>query len=143
MLVRELMTSPAVSVQPEDEVAHAITLLDQMNVTCLPVVDGADRICGLVGEADLIRQIVDARPDTGHRRRQVSARVLDVMTRDVVTIQADDQVAWALALMNGTGLKSVPVVLHERVVGMLSRRDVIRALARGDLEAGDCELTDA
>ena len=115
MLVRELMTSPAVSVQPEDEVAHAITLLDQMNVTCLPVVDGADRICGLVGEADLIRQIVDA----------------------------DDQVAWALALMNGTGLKSVPVVLHERVVGMLSRRDVIRALARGDLEAGDCELTDA
>jgi CBS domain-containing protein len=136
MLVRELMTSPVVSVHQEEDAAHAVAVLDRMNVTCLPVVDSADRIVGLIGEADVIRQVVDAVPGGSHHVPQVVTHVRDVMTRNVLTIHADAQVPVALALMNGTGLKSLPVVLHDRVVGMLSRRDIVRALARGDLEVG-------
>jgi CBS domain-containing protein len=136
MLVRELMTSPVVSVHQEEDAAHAVAVLDQMNVTCLPVVDRADRIVGLIGEADVIRQFVDAGPAGPHHVRQVTTHVRDVMTRNVLTIHADAQVPVALALMNGTGVKSLPVVLQDRVVGMLSRRDIIRALARGDFAVG-------
>lgn len=135
MLVREIMTSPAVSVHEEDWAAHAVSLLDRMNVTCLPVLDAAGRLVGLVGEADLARRLADASSTNGHHRRHVATRVQDLMTHDVRTIRADDDVNVALALMNGTGLKTLPVILHERVVGMLSRRDIVRALALDDLEA--------
>lgn len=133
MLVRELMTSPAFSVHEDDDVAHALEVLDRRNVTSLPVVDEVGRILGLIGEADMIRQVVESGSTLGQHRRHVATLVSDVMTRDVLTIRADDDIAAALAAMNNTGLQSLPVVLHDRVAGMLSRRDIIRALAHGSL----------
>jgi CBS-domain-containing membrane protein len=137
MVVRELMTSPAITVHQDDEVSHAVEVLDRMNVTSLPVVDDVGRIVGLVGEADLIRRIVGSDPTAVPRPAQPSlrgaTRVGDVMTRHVPTVRADDEIGAALALMSGLRAKSLPVVLHGHVAGMLSRRDIIRALARGDL----------
>jgi len=52
----------------------------------------------------------------------------------VLTVTADDDVAQVVELMRGTVLKSLPVLLHDRLVGMVSRRDVVRAIARGELD---------
>lgn len=137
MLVREVMTSPAVTVRPRETVREAIRLLERYRITALPVVDEQGRPVGVVSEADLLHDAV--LPDQRAHVRSVSpgearpgVHVEDVMTRQVITIPADSDLADAAGLMEGTAIKSLPVVLHGRVVGVLSRRDIIGTLARQD-----------
>jgi CBS domain-containing protein len=136
MLVREVMTSPAVTIRPVDEVAEAARILDRLNLTTLPVVERDGRLVGIIGEADVIGRLTttEERRSGTHRRVDVP-RVRDAMTHRVLTVAADDDLAQVIALMTGTTLKSVPVLLHDRVAGVISRRDVVRALAHGDLAA--------
>jgi CBS domain-containing protein len=126
MLVREVMTSPAVTVGPAESIRHAIALLDRFRITALPVVDEDGFPIGVVSEADLLHEAI--RPAGSHA-------VGDVMTRQVLTVSADGDVIDAFAVMDGTAVKSLPVLLHGRVVGVISRRDLVATLARDDREA--------
>jgi CBS domain-containing protein len=130
MLVRDIMTSPAVTIQPDDEVVEAARVLDRLSLTSLPVVGRDRQLLGIISEADVIG-LTSAEPDAPDGRSPVSS----VMTSRVVTVSADDDLSTVMGLMRGTLPKSVPVVLHERVVGMVSRRDVVRVIAHGDLDA--------
>jgi CBS domain-containing protein len=122
MLVREVMTSPAVTVGPHEKLHDAVRLLDRLSITSVPVVDGDRALVGVVSEADLLREAFGAAPgDT----------VGDVMTRQVLSVSADSDLADAFGLMDGTVVKSLPVLLHGRVVGVISRRDLLATLARG------------
>jgi CBS domain-containing protein len=137
MLVREVMTEPAVTVSPETSVKQAVLLLDQHQITAMPVVDDAGRLVGVVSEADVLRDVVPA-----DRRLHeilveitgpiVQLRVTDVMTHLPVSVAPDDDLAEAVELLVDTQVKSLPVVGAGRVVGMVSRRDVIAVLARRD-----------
>jgi CBS domain-containing protein len=127
MLVRDIMTSPAVTIRPDDEAAEAARVLDRLSLTALPVVDHDLRLRGIISEADLIARLATAPEDR--------PRVADLMTRHVLAVSADDDLSRVISLMTGTILKSVPVLLRGRVVGMVSRRDVIRAVAQGELDA--------
>lgn len=135
MLVRDIMTSPAVTIGPADDVSEAARVLDRLSLTSLPVVGPDDRILGVIGEADLIGRLsTSSEAAAGAHRSDDVALVRDVMTHRVFTVEADDDVADVVALMTGTTLKSLPVVLHDRVVGVVSRRDVVRAMAHGDFD---------
>jgi CBS domain-containing protein len=136
MFVREVMTSPAVTIRPGEEVAEAARILDRLSITSLPVVEEDGRLVGVIGESDVIGRLTTSQEirSSTHRRADV-ARVRDVMTHRVLTVAADDDLAEVIALMTGTTLKSVPVLLRGRLAGVVSRRDVVRALARGDLAA--------
>ena len=137
MFVRDVMTSPARVVRVGTSVKEALRLLDSLSVTAFPVVDDADRLAGVVSEADLIRDAVnsDGRSRmtpvdaTSHRHPNV---VADVMTRSVVSVRKDDDLSRAVALMTSTQVKSLPVTSGSHVVGMVSRRDVVHLLARDD-----------
>lgn len=131
MHVRDVMSSPAVTTKPTDALAQVARTLDRLSLTSLPVVDDNHRLVGVVGEADVIAQLTRP-PGPGSVKE---SRVSDVMTHQVLTVSADDELHDVVALMKGTTVKSLPVLLHERVVGMVSRRDVVRAMARGDLDA--------
>jgi CBS domain-containing protein len=130
MLVRDLMTSPAVTIRPDNEVVEAARLLDRLNLTSLPVDDHDLRLLGILSEADVIAQL-----GTHPAENSPGPLVRDLMTPRVLTVAADDDVAQAVALMDKTILKSLPVLLHDRVVGLVSRRDIVRAIAHGDLDA--------
>jgi len=130
MLVRDIMTSPAVTIRPNDEVAEAARVLDRRSITSLPVVDRDLRLVGILSEADIISQLSVTPHMPGG-----AGRVADLMTRRVLTVSADDELAKVIDLMRGTILKSLPVLLHGRVVGMVSRRDVVRAMTHGELNA--------
>ncbi len=136
MLVREVMTSPAVTIRPGEDVAEAARILDRLSLTSLPVVEANGRLVGIIGEADVIGRLTTSEEcrSLSHRRED-ALLVRDVMTRRVLTVAADDDLAEIIGLMTGTTLKSVPVLLLGRVAGVISRRDVVRALARGDLAA--------
>ncbi|MBO0845731.1 MAG: CBS domain-containing protein [Nocardioides sp.] len=137
MLVREVMTLQVVSVHPDTSLKNAIAALDRHEVTSMPVIDTQGRLVGVVSEADVIRDAVLP----GRRGHEIpiqvssvpaSLRVADVMTHLPLTVGPDDDLAEAVDLLVSTQVKSLPVVDHDRVVGMVSRRDVIAVLARND-----------
>jgi CBS-domain-containing membrane protein len=140
MLVQDVMTSTPVTVTGETSVKDALVLLAAHEITAMPVVGHHGHISGVVSEADLIRDALpeDARAHEippAHSWRDHPTRVQDVMTPHAVTVRPDTDVAVAVDLLTSTSIKSVPVVdVHGRPVGMLSRSDVVRVLARSDAD---------
>ncbi|TDD94243.1 CBS domain-containing protein [Actinomadura rubrisoli] len=146
MLVREAMTSPVVTIPPSATVRQAIRVLDEHDITALPVVEGTGRLVGIVSEMDLLRGEFDADPRAFARplpssRTPTPRRVADVMTRDVRTVRPGADVAELAETMMSTRVKSVPVVDGHDVVGIVGRRDLIAVLARGDARIRDDVVT--
>jgi CBS domain-containing protein len=137
MLVREVMTTPAVCVDPDTALKRAIQLLDEHRITAMPVVDGEGHLVGVLSEADVIRDVVPADRRAHERLVEIVGpplrlRVADVMTNLALSAGPDDDVARAVEMLVDTQVKSLPVVSFGRVVGVVSRSDVIRSLARQD-----------
>lgn len=138
MLVREIMSNGAITVPLGTTVKSALAVLASAQITSAPVVTASGRLRGIVSEADLIRDGVSA-DSRLHEippenvlidRRQF---VDDVMTTHVLTVGPDSDLADAVELMTSTGVKSVPVVsANGRVLGVVSRSDVVHMLARAD-----------
>ena len=148
MLVRDVMSRPAVTVRADASLKEATTLLDVRSLTTLPVVDSEGRVLGIVSEADLITGMVprDTRlhmvPGATETHTLPPAEVSEVMNLHPMTVNEDTDLAEAADLMTTTGVKSLPVLNHRRhVVGVVSRRDVIHLLARPDAEI-EAELDD-
>jgi len=124
MLIRELMTAPAVTVTNDTSIAHALHLLDQHKITTLPVADRHGTFLGVVSEADLVAnaaQLDDRVYLSAVRVSSVSPlrRVEEVMTRLAVSVHSDDEIEVAVDLMTATTLKSLPVVDNGRVAGVI------------------------
>jgi CBS domain-containing protein len=137
MLVHEVMTSPAVIAHPAMSLKQAIQMLDEHQITAMPVVDEEGHLVGVVSEADVLREVVPADRRLHERSVEVTGptvplTVTDVMTHLPVSVTPDQDVAQAVEFLVDTQVKSLPVVSLGRVVGMISRRDVIAVLARQD-----------
>lgn len=138
MRARDLMTSPVVSVGPDAPVKEAARLLVSHGFAVLPVVDANDRLLGVVSEADLLRNRLLPDPrDLIHGRpseppRPAPPTVGGVMTTDVLTAVPDTHTAELGRLMVDRHLRAVPVVDRDRLVGIVSRVDVLRTIARDD-----------
>jgi CBS domain-containing protein len=146
MLVREVMSSPAVTVRPSTTVKEATQLLEHHTITAMPVLDGHGALVGVLSEADVIRDAVLPDPRAHELPLHLTGgprppRVADVMSHHALTVPADADLAEAADLMISTVVKSLPVTDHGQIVGVISRRDIIRVLARGD-ELIEAELDD-
>jgi CBS domain-containing protein len=137
MLVREVMTSPAVTARPDLPLKRVAQLLDEHSITALPVVDDGGRIVGVISEADVVLEAVPHDPRAHIEPHHLGnsphfARAADVMNYHPVTVHPDTDLAEAIDLMISTTIKSLPVVHDGVVVGVVSRRDVVAVLARED-----------
>jgi len=137
MLIHEVMSTPAITVAPKTTVRAALRLLDAHGITAMPVVAPDGELVGVVSEADLVRDAVH--PDT--RTQMVPIRITewapartvgDVMSTYALTVSSDADLADAVDLMTSTVVKSLPVVDKGKVVGVVSRKDVVHVLARRD-----------
>ena len=142
MLVNELMTPNPVTVRTDTPVKDALQRMSEHGVTSLPVVTHRGRVCGVVSEADLIRDRVapDQRlheiPLPGDRIGP-SRLIEEVMTPHAITVEPHTDLAVAVELMTSTSVKSLPVVdSNAQVVGIISRSDVVKLLARSDKTLG-------
>ncbi len=136
MRIKDLMTSPVVTVTPTTRLKQVAALLVRHGFNAVPVVDGGELV-GIVSEADLVR--LESSPDPrAHALRwpapvtSVPHLVGEVMTREVLALPPDADTAEAARLMLDRRVKSIPVVLGRRVVGMVTRRDLLSVLARSD-----------
>jgi CBS domain-containing protein len=145
MRARDIMTTPVTAVRPEALIKEAAGVLAGNGFTALPVVDGEDRLIGIVTEADLVRDRVprDPRarchPGGGETEvRPVTTTVGEVMTTPVTAMGAGTDVAVLAKALLDAGQRSMPIVDGSRVIGIVTRRDIVRVIARDDaIIAGD------
>lgn len=139
MLVREVMTSPAVTVQEDDTVRYAAELLLHHRIASAPVLDAGGHLAGIVSEADLLRGRTqrDPRahlllPEEEPTQDQPPTVVRDVMSIRPLSVRAGADVDDAARMLLDHGIKAAPVVEGSRVVGVVARRDLLRSFARPD-----------
>ncbi len=137
------MTSPPITVTPETHCKDAAALLVRHRISALPVVDASGSLVGLVSEADLLT--LEATPDPRSqatplhpRVEPLPRRVDEVMTPDVYTVDEDTDLGIVAQRMLDLNVKRLPVMHGDRVVGIVSRHDLVKVIARTDdeVEAG-------
>jgi CBS domain-containing protein len=137
MRVRDIMTTPAVVIDPEMKLRDVARILIEGGISGAPVVTLDGELVGMVTEADLIaleleRTVRKARGDAVPIDREWVAS--DVMTHHVLSVEDEDPISEVAGLMVNHGIRRVPVLRHGDVVGIVSRRDVIGTLTRSDEE---------
>lgn len=137
--VAEIMSSPVTLLEPATPLKDAARILVERDVSAAPVVDETGALVGLVSESDIMH--IELHEDPRRHARMavqetgnVPARVEEVMTRDVLAVTDDADVADVAAMMIERRVRSLPVVEGSRVVGIVSRRDVLRVLVRSDAD---------
>lgn len=137
MRARDLMTAPVITVSSGTPVKDALNLLTTNRFTALPVVDDTVLV-GIVTEADLIGDRVprdphnrQGEPHTGHHR-SVPVTVGAVMTSPAVTIGSGADLAEVCQALLDAHIRAMPIVDDARVVGIVTRGDIVRVLARDD-----------
>lgn len=142
MKVEEIMSRPVITVRADTGIKQAARLLMELGISALPVVDDHESLVGIVSEADLLA--METRPDPRSQATPLAPTagssprtVGEVMTHDVLTVSAGSEVSQAARIMLDEGVKRVPVVQGRRVVGILSRRDLVKVIARRDGDIQD------
>jgi CBS domain-containing protein len=144
MKASDVMVTDVITVTPESDVPKVAELMLVNHISGTPVVDGDGRLVGMISEGDLIRR---DEAGTAHERpwwlrllmgrellaseflREHGRRVGDLMTRDVVSAEPDTPVAEIATLLERHRIKRVPIVEAGKLVGIVSRANLIQALA--------------
>lgn len=143
MIVRDVMSRRVVSVMPGHSVRHAAQIMLDNRVSGLPVVDGDGRLVGILTEGDLLRRVeyglsgtrplwIEAASPQGAARDFVKShswRVGDVMSKSVVAVTEDTPLGDVAVLFGTRGIKRAPVLDDGRLVGVISRSDLLRIIA--------------
>lgn len=145
MQARDVMVCGVISVGPDIRVQIAANAMVSNCVSALPVIDIYAKLVGIISEGDLIRrvEIGTERPPSGAGEtpmpsdslakefvRSRAKRVSDVMTREVITAQPEASLREIANMMERHSIKRVPIVENERVVGIVSRANLLQVLAR-------------
>jgi CBS domain-containing protein/mannitol/fructose-specific phosphotransferase system IIA component (Ntr-type) len=135
LVVRDIMTPRPRTVSPETLVRDAARDMVRAGVEGLPVVDEEGRLVGMLSERELLRHLLSSQlaGGGGSSRTEstgVTARrtVRDVMTRQVLCVSVEQPLAEVASLMSNKELDRVPVVHSGRLVGVLTRGDIVRKL---------------
>ncbi|QRP50363.1 HPP family protein [Amycolatopsis sp. FDAARGOS 1241] len=136
MRARDLMSAPVVTVHPWAPAKEAAEVLSGHGFTALPVVDEDERLVGIVTEADLIRGRIPADARSAYLRPEppvpVDTTVAQVMTAPVTAMSSGTDVADLCQALVDARIRAMPIVDGSRVVGIVTRGDVVRILARAD-----------
>ncbi|NOY81352.1 MAG: CBS domain-containing protein [Kiritimatiellaeota bacterium] len=111
-----------VTVSPDTTVREAMAAFCEKKVGALLVVDAQDRLVGIVTHRDILRQCYE------HLDNLDTLRVGDFMEKDVIVGHVDDRTTDVLALVSARHIRHLPVVDGERIAGILSVGDILRAL---------------
>lgn len=143
MRVRDLMTTSLVTIPPEAPLEVVARLLSDRGISGVPVVDGAGSLLGMVTEGDLIRRLAakedapkswvlglfaSAADQAARFARTHGQRARDVMTTDIASVTEDTSIEHVAHIIEDRKIRRVPVLRDGKLVGVVSRSDLIRAL---------------
>jgi CBS domain-containing protein len=157
MKARDVMVRHVITVGPELDVKAVANTLARNGISAVPVIDINNRILGIISEGDLMRRIasgaVHARQwwfdffsSADQQRvdlvRSYSDKAKNVMTHHVITVDAETSLQEIANLFEQHGIKRVPVVKNGQLVGIVSRANLVQALATHGLPVFDHIETD-
>ena len=143
MKAADVMVTTVVTVGPECSIENVANTLLENRVSAVPVVSNGDLV-GIVSEGDLIRRteidterrrsrwlalLIGTQPLAAEFVKSHAGRVADVMTRDVIVATPDTPLRHIAALLEKNGIKRVPIVSNGKLVGIVSRANLVQALA--------------
>jgi len=157
MYAMKVMTRPVVTIPADATVYAAADILLGARISAAPVVDADGKLIGIVSEADLMN-----RPESGtvpakswlqrllapemvlarDYLRSHSHHVADVMTRDVVTAEERTDLKEIASLMQSRAIKRVPIVRDGKVVGIVSRANLLQGLLARETRPAECAAPD-
>jgi CBS domain-containing protein len=144
---KDIMTKEVITVKRDHTVNQVISILMNKNISGVPVVDDENHVIGIVTEGDLIYRskkleipryftILDSyifldntKKMEEQIRKMVGYRVEDIMTKDVIIVKVEDSLEEIATIMTKKNVNRVPVVSNGVLVGIVTRRDIIRAYA--------------
>ena len=144
MKAKDVMTSPVISVEPDASIWEAVRIMLQRRISALPVIDKQGRLVGMVSEGDFLR-----RAETGTQRqrsrslefligpgrladeytRSHGRKVQEIMTPDPLTVAEETPLEEVVRTMEKRRIKRLPVVRGNDVVGIVTRANLVHALA--------------
>jgi CBS domain-containing protein len=144
MKARDVMVSPVITVKPYSSIKEVAQLFMERRISAVPVVNDQSKVVGIVSEGDLLR-----RSEAGTERKRSSwlllltgndtlaaeyvkahaRKVADVMTRDVITATPDTPLHEIASILEKNSIKRVPIVTDGQLVGLVSRANLIQAVA--------------
>ncbi|MBI3030768.1 MAG: CBS domain-containing protein [Candidatus Rokubacteria bacterium] len=149
MKVEEIMTKDVITVAPKTLIHEAAALMTDHGVSGLPVVDDAGDVVGIVSEGDLILRekprerapwwrlfFADAERLAREYQKAHGKTVGEVMTRSLITVSPDLPLESAALVLDQHRIRRVPVVANGQLVGIVSRGDLVKALAKAPPPAG-------
>jgi len=149
MRVEEIMTKDVITVSPKTPIHEAAELMIDHGVSGLPVVDDAGSVVGIVSEGDLILRekprermpwwkvfFGDAERLAREYQKAHGMTVGEVMTRSLITVSPDLPIESVALILDEHGIRRVPVVADGQLLGIVSRGDLIKALAKAPARAG-------
>ncbi len=148
MQVREIMSSPAITVTPTTQIREVARIMHENQISGVPVVDETGALQGLITELDLIARnapvhepryiavlsamiplsLEEYRQYKEQLRQALAIDAGDLMTADVATVTPDTPVEEALEMMLDAEVITLPVLDQEHVVGVVSRTDMVRLI---------------
>src|SRR6188474_534479 len=145
MKAADVMVTDVIALRPQDTVQTAAAVLLDKRISAAPVINDEGRLVGIVSEGDLMR-----RSEIGTERRRSwwlqclvapetkaqefikahAVKVADVMSKHVVTAKEDTSLQGVATILEKNGIKRVPILRGEKVVGIVSRRNIVQAFAQ-------------
>ena len=146
MRAMDVMTKEVLTVDAEASVKAVAALLSERGISGVPVVDAANQVIGIVSEGDLLHRAEIGTEQRRKRRRSWwldslaanvapdyvkshGRKVADVMTQNVIAVEETTELADVANLLETNGVKRVPVIKDGKLVGIVSRANLVRALA--------------
>lgn len=144
MKAKNVMTANVVTISPDHGVRHAAKIMLDHRISGIPVVGDDGRLVGIVSEGDFLRRSELGASSPAEARGYVkghSWKVADLMTSDVIVADGDTPIAQIAALMQEHGIKRIPIMAGQRLVGVVSRADLLRVFVAAKFDdataAGD------
>ncbi|MAF49586.1 MAG: CBS domain-containing protein [Rhodospirillales bacterium] len=150
MFAKDIMTTNVITVGPDTPVPEIANLLIERGISGVPVVDDDDRLIGMVSEGDLTRMVREGRsprrcwwlemigkPGKSNQKMLMCRDLVakEIMTREVITVEYFFSIASVAELLEKKHIKRVPVVDRGKMIGIISRANLVQALAARNRDA--------
>lgn len=148
MLAKDIMTREVIAVKPSDRVDEVARLLVEHKISGIPVVDEDNHVVGIITEKDLIVKASELRVPfyvtlfdsiiflenpirfNNDLKKYTAVNVKDAMTKQVVVVEEDTEISEVVKIMQNKRINRVPVVRNGKLVGIITRNDVLKSLVK-------------
>ncbi|MEN6349612.1 MAG: CBS domain-containing protein [Syntrophomonas sp.] len=150
MLAKDIMTRDVITVSPADKVEEVARILVENKISGVPVVDTDQHVLGIITEKDLMIKARELKMPfyltlfdsiiflenpirfNNELKKYTASKVRDAMTEKVLVVEEDTPLSKIVEIMQDKQINRVPVVRHRKLVGIITRNDILKSLVRNN-----------